>query len=65
MTTGTSGPCWASRCPSYRVQHIYFPGTGLIIALAVNSSTDGDNGQLAALALSVYEILQKAGDLTS
>jgi D-alanyl-D-alanine carboxypeptidase len=67
QTTQATGTIWAYEGETfgYRVQHIYFPATGLIIALAVNSSTNGDNDQLAALALSVYQILQKAGDLTS
>lgn len=66
QTSKATGTIWGYEGETfgYRVQHIYFPGTGLIIALAVNSSTDGDNDQLAALALSVYQILQKAGDLS-
>jgi D-alanyl-D-alanine carboxypeptidase len=66
-TSKVTGTVWAYEGETfgYRVQHVYFPGTGLIIALAVNSSTDGDNDQLAALALSVYQVLQKAADLTS
>jgi D-alanyl-D-alanine carboxypeptidase len=63
-TSKATGTVWAYEGETfgYRVEHIYFPSTGLIIALGVNSSTDND--QLGALALSVYQILQKAGDLT-
>jgi len=35
--------------------------SGIIIALAVNSSTDAANDELGALAVSVYQTLQKAG----
>jgi len=45
----------------YRVVHVYFPRSGIIIALAVNSSTDAANDELGALAVSVYQTLQKAG----
>lgn len=67
QTSKAAGTIWAYEGETfgYRVQHIYFASTGLIIALGVNSSADGDNDQLAVLALSVYQILQKAGDLTS
>ena len=39
--------------------HLYFPGSGMIIALAVNSATDNDD--VGDLAGSVYQTLQKAG----
>ena len=45
----------------YRVEHYYFPHSGIIIALAVNSATDAANDQLGALAVTVYQTLQKAG----
>ena len=45
----------------YQVVHVYFPRSGIIIALVVNSSTDAANDELGALAVSVYQTLQKAG----
>ena len=45
----------------YRVQHFYFPRTGLIIALAVNSAVDNNNDGLFSTAMSVYRTLQEAG----
>jgi D-alanyl-D-alanine carboxypeptidase len=45
----------------FRVEHFYFPHSGIIIALAVNSATDADNDQLGALAVTVYQTLQQAG----
>jgi D-alanyl-D-alanine carboxypeptidase len=45
----------------YRAEHYYFPDSGIIIALAVNSATDAANDQLGTLAVSVYQTLQKAG----
>jgi D-alanyl-D-alanine carboxypeptidase len=45
----------------YRVVHVYFPSSGIIIALAVNSATDTDNDELGALAGTVYQTLQEAG----
>jgi D-alanyl-D-alanine carboxypeptidase len=44
----------------YRFEHFYFPRTGLIIALAVNSSVDNSNDGLFNTAISVYQTLQKA-----
>jgi D-alanyl-D-alanine carboxypeptidase len=44
----------------YRFEHFYFPRSGLIIALAVNSSVDNNNDGLFATAVSVYQTLQKA-----
>jgi hypothetical protein len=38
---------------------MYFPRSGTIMALAVNSSTDNDH--LSDLAGSVYQTLQEAG----
>jgi D-alanyl-D-alanine carboxypeptidase len=43
----------------YRVLHLYFPRTGLILAIAVNSSADADT--LPGLAESVYQILKENG----
>ena len=45
----------------YRVEHYYFPHSGIIIALAVNSATDAANDQLGTLAVTAYQTLQKAG----
>ena len=42
-----------------RVLHLYFPRSGMIIALAVNSCDRNDD--LSDLAGSVYQTLQKAG----
>jgi D-alanyl-D-alanine carboxypeptidase len=45
----------------YRVGHVYFPRSGIIIAFAVNSATDQDNEALGVLEASVYQSLQNAG----
>lgn len=45
----------------YRVEHFYFPSSGLIIALAANSSVDNNNDDLFSTAVSVYQTLEKAG----
>jgi D-alanyl-D-alanine carboxypeptidase len=47
----------------YRVVHLYFPRSGIIIALAANSDSDPapSNDDLGTLAGSVYQALQKAG----
>ena len=45
----------------YRVLHLYFPRSGIIIALAANSDPAPGNDDLGTLALSVYQALQKAG----
>jgi D-alanyl-D-alanine carboxypeptidase len=45
----------------YRVEHFYFPCSGLIIALATNSSVNNNNDALFATAVSVYQTLEKAG----
>jgi D-alanyl-D-alanine carboxypeptidase len=44
-----------------RVEHYYFPQSGIIIAVAVNSATDDDNDDLFAVAVSAYQTLQNAG----
>jgi D-alanyl-D-alanine carboxypeptidase len=44
-----------------RVLHLYFPRSGLIIALAANSQPVSDQDDLFTLAGSVYQALQKAG----
>jgi D-alanyl-D-alanine carboxypeptidase len=43
-----------------RVIHMYFPRSGIIIAVAANSSTNTSD-DLSDLADSVYETLQHAG----
>jgi D-alanyl-D-alanine carboxypeptidase len=45
----------------YRFEHFYFPRSGLIIALAVNSAVDNNSDGLFMTAISVYQTLQKAG----
>ena len=46
----------------YRVVHFYFPRSGIIIALAVNSATDPNtNDDLQLTAIAVYQTLLKAG----
>jgi D-alanyl-D-alanine carboxypeptidase len=45
----------------YRVVHLYFPCSGVIIALAVNSSVGPRAEDALAQAISVYDILRKAG----
>jgi D-alanyl-D-alanine carboxypeptidase len=45
----------------YRVEHFYFPSSGLIIALAANSSVDNNNDDLFSTAVAVYQTLEKAG----
>jgi D-alanyl-D-alanine carboxypeptidase len=45
----------------YRLEHFYFPCSGLIIALATNSSVNNNNDGLFSTAVSVYQTLEKAG----
>jgi D-alanyl-D-alanine carboxypeptidase len=45
----------------YRVDLAYFPRSGIVIAVAVNSATDLDNEALGALEASVCQSLQNAG----
>jgi len=58
---GPTGNFWYYEGQAFgaRVLQMYFPRSGTIIALAVNSSTD--NGHLSDLAGSVYQTLQEAG----
>ena len=60
-TTRLFGTIWYYEGQAFgaRVMHLYFPRSGMIIALAVNSSTNNDD--LGNLAGSVYQTLQKAG----
>jgi D-alanyl-D-alanine carboxypeptidase len=57
------GTVWAYEGETfgYRVEHIYFPRNGMIIALAVNSAVDQANDDMGALAGPVYQTLQEAG----
>jgi D-alanyl-D-alanine carboxypeptidase len=46
----------------YRVVHFYFPRSGIIIAVATNSSTAlGASDDLQATAIAVYQTLETAG----
>ncbi|MEV7626891.1 serine hydrolase domain-containing protein [Actinoplanes sp. NPDC089786] len=45
----------------FRTLHMYFPGSGLIIAIGVNSSTDSDADKLPDLAQTVYQTLREHG----
>lgn len=61
QTTTLTGTIWDYEGENfgYRVAHYYFPHSGMIIALAVNSATGNDD--IGDLAGSVYQTLQNAG----
>ena len=63
VTFPSTGAVWAyvGETSGYRVLHLYFPRSGMIIALAANSSPAPGNDNLVTLAVSVYQALQKAG----
>jgi len=63
VTTPSTGTVWnyEGETYGYRVLHLYFPRSGIIIAVAANSNVDPGNDDLGMLALSVYQALQKAG----
>jgi D-alanyl-D-alanine carboxypeptidase len=63
QTAPPFGTVWAYEGATlgYRVLHLYFPRSGLIIALAANSQPVSDQDDLFTLAGSVYRALQKAG----
>ena len=64
ITTAPTGTAWyyEGGTLGYRVVHFYFPRSGIIIAVATNSSTDlGTSGDLQATAIAVYQTLEKAG----
>ena len=63
LTLKPTGTVWSYEGGTlgYRVVHFYFPRSGVIIALAVNSSVGAAADDVTAQAISVYEILQKAG----
>ena len=58
QTTRQTGTIWdyEGETFGYRVVHYYFPRSGMIIALAVNSATGNDD--IADLAGSVYQTLE-------
>jgi D-alanyl-D-alanine carboxypeptidase len=63
LTTPPTGTIWwyEGETLGFRVLHFYFPRSGLLIALAVNSRTDTSADYLLNLAATVYQTLQKAG----
>jgi D-alanyl-D-alanine carboxypeptidase len=63
LTTRQTGTSWYYEGGTFgnRVMHFYFPRSGMIIAVAVNSAVDAANDDLFILAESVYQTLQKAG----
>ena len=63
LTTRLTGTTWYYEGGTFgnRVMHLYFPRSGMIIAVAVNSAVDAANDDLFNLAGSVYQTLQKAG----
>jgi D-alanyl-D-alanine carboxypeptidase len=60
-----TGTFWAYEGQAFgaRVIHYYFPRTGLLIAVAANSSTDNDD--LSDLAGAVYQTLMTAGAIAA
>ena len=60
---GRAGTVWdyEGETYGYRVLHLYFPRSGIIIAVAANSNVDSGNDDLGMLAMSAYQALQKAG----
>ena len=64
LTTPSTGTIWMYKARlGARVLHFYFPRTGLLIALAVNSATapTPSADHLENLAVTVYKTLEKAG----
>jgi D-alanyl-D-alanine carboxypeptidase len=63
MTSPPFGTVWAyeGETLGFRVLHLYFPRSGLIIALAANSQPVPDQDDLLTLAASVYHAWQEAG----
>jgi D-alanyl-D-alanine carboxypeptidase len=41
--------------------HAYFPDSGLILAIGLNSATESANDQIATLTKTVYETLRAEG----
>ena len=62
-----TGPFWAYEGQAFgaRVIHYYFPRTGLLIAVAANSSVSPTSDNLANLAGAVYQTLVRAGAITA
>ena len=60
-TSAQTGIIWDYEGQTFgnRVLYLYFPHSGMIIALALNSATTNDD--IADLAASVYQTLQNAG----
>ncbi len=46
---------------AFRVVHAYFPDSGVIVAIALNSATESANDQIATLTKTVYATLHAAG----
>jgi D-alanyl-D-alanine carboxypeptidase len=46
---------------AFRVVHAYFPDSGLIITVGLNSATESANDQIATLTKTVYKTLQAEG----
>jgi D-alanyl-D-alanine carboxypeptidase len=46
---------------AFRAVHAYFPDSGLILAIGLNSATESANDQIGALTKSVYGSLRDAG----
>jgi D-alanyl-D-alanine carboxypeptidase len=63
LTARPVGTVWYYEGETFgnRVLHFYFPRSGVIIAVAVNSAVAPANDALGALAVSVYQTLHKAG----
>jgi D-alanyl-D-alanine carboxypeptidase len=62
-TTRQTGTIWYYEGGTFasRVMHLYFPRSGMLFVLAVNSAVDPAHDDLSNLAGSVYQALQKAG----
>ena len=61
VTSAQTGAIWDYEGQTFgnRVVHLYFPRSGMIIALALNSATNNDD--ITGLVASVYQTLQNAG----
>src|SRR4051794_270651 len=46
---------------AFRVVHAYFPDSGLVLAIGLNSATESANDQIATLTKTVYATLRAAG----
>jgi D-alanyl-D-alanine carboxypeptidase len=63
ITSPQTGTAWyyEGETLGNRVLHFYFPRSGAIIAVALNSAVAPAADAIGALAISVYQTLQKAG----